>query len=217
MAALDLEEQEQLAQLKAWWQRFGNHVLTAVTLVFLAIAGYNGWNYYQRSQAAAAAQVYEGLQKLATAGDAKKVADAAVALSEQHPRSPFAAMGRLMAARAAFDANDLASAAAQLQWVIGNARDDEYKHVARVRLAGVQLDLKQFDQALKTLEAPHPPHFEALYGDRRGDILFATGKTTEAREQWQKALAAAGSAGTLKAALEFKLEMTGAAPSPANS
>jgi hypothetical protein len=70
MAALDLEEQEQLAQIKAWWQRYGNLVLTALTLMFLAIAGYNGWNYYQRTQATAAAQVFEGVQKLAAGGDA---------------------------------------------------------------------------------------------------------------------------------------------------
>ena len=69
MAALDLQEQEQLAQLKAWWQRFGNQVLTAITIVLLAIAGFNGWNYYQRTQSNAAAQVFEGLQKLAAAGD----------------------------------------------------------------------------------------------------------------------------------------------------
>ena len=73
MAALDLEEQEQLAQLKAWWQRFGNHLLVAVILVLLSIGAYIGWNDYQRTQSTAAAQVFEGLQKLATGSDAKKV------------------------------------------------------------------------------------------------------------------------------------------------
>ena len=217
MAALDLEEQEQLAQIKAWWQRYGNLVLTALTLIFLAIAGYNGWNYYQRTQATAAAQVFEGVQKLAAGGDVKKVAEASKALAEQFPRSTLAAMGNLIAARVSFDANDLATARTQLQWVIDSGRDDELKHIARVRLAGIMLDQKQFDDALKLLDATHPADFDAQYGDRRGDVLYAMGKPAEAREAWQKALAASGSAATLKAALEFKLEMTGVSPAVTKS
>lgn len=217
MAALDLEEQEQLAQIKAWWQRYGNLVLTALTLVFLAIAGYNGWNYYQRNQAVAAAQVFEGVQKLAVGGDAKKVAEASKALAEQFPRSTLAAMGNLIAARVSFDANDLAAARVQLQWVIDSGRDEELKHIARIRLAGIMLDQKQFDDALKLLDTAHPADFDAQYGDRRGDVLYAMGKPAEARDAWQKALAASGSAATLKAALEFKLEMVGAAPAATKS
>ena len=79
------------------------------------------------------------------------------------------------------------------------------------------LDQKQFDDALKLLDAAHPADFDAQYGDRRGDVLFAMGKLAEAREAWQKALAASGSAATLKAALEFKLEMAGAVPAATKS
>jgi predicted negative regulator of RcsB-dependent stress response len=119
-------------------------------------------------------------------------------------------MGNLIAARVAFDANDLPTARTQLQWVMDSGRDDELKHVARIRLAGIMLDQKQFDDALKLLDAAHPAEFDAQYGDRRGDVLYAMGKLAEAREAWQKALSAAGPAATLKAALEFKLEMAGA-------
>lgn len=210
MAALDLEEQEQLAQLKAWWQRYGNHLLLALTLVFLAIAGYNGWSYYQRTQSTAAAQVFEGLQKLAAGGDAKKVGEASKALADQYPRSVYATLGNLMAARASFEANDMPAARTQLQWVLDNARDDEIKHVARVRLSGILLDQKEFEPALKLLEASHPSQFEALYADRKGDILYAMGKIAEARGAWEGALAKSGAANTLKAALEFKLDMVGA-------
>lgn len=212
MAALDLEEQEQLAQLKAWWQRYGNHLLTAVTLVLLSIAAYNGWNYYQRTQSTAAAQVFEGLQKLAAGGDAKKVVEASKALADQYPRTVFASLGNLIAARASFDANDMPAARTQLQWVLDNARDEELKHVARVRLAGILLDQKEFQPALKLLEASHPTRFEVLYADRKGDVLYAMGKIAEARGAWEGALAKSGTANSLKAALEFKLDMVGATP-----
>ncbi len=217
MAALDLEEQEQLAQVKAWWQRYGNHLLTALTLVFLTIAGYNGWGYYQRTQAVAAAQVFEGLQKLAAGGDAKKVAEASKALADQHPRTVFAALGNLIAARISFEANELAGARTQLQWVIDNGRDEDLKHLARVRQAGIMLDMKEYEPALKLLETVRPAQFEALYADRRGDVLYAMGKVPEARTAWEAALAKAGAANTLKAALEFKLDMVGAVPPPSKS
>jgi predicted negative regulator of RcsB-dependent stress response len=217
MAALDLEEQEQLAELKAWWQRYGNLVLSALTLVCLIIAGYNGWLYYQRTQTAAAAQIFEGLQKLAGGGDAKKVSDASNALAEQFPRSTFAAMGQLMAARVAFDANDAEVSRRHLQWVIDNGRDDDLKHIARVRLSGILLDLKKFDEALKLLDTAHPDQFDAAYADRRGDILYAQGKSVEARTAWQSAIAKSSATATLKSALEFKLELVGAAPAASKS
>ena len=212
MAALDLEEQEQLAQLKAWWQRFGGQVLTGITIVMLVIAGYNGWNYYQRAQSGAAAKVFEGLQRLAEGRDVKKVSEASKALADQYPRSVFSAMGNLIAARISFDGKDLASARAQLQWVLDNGKDDELKHLARIRLAGILLDQKELEPARKLLETPHPPHFDAAYADRRGDIFHAMGKIAEARGAWETALAKAGTANSLKATLEFKLDMIGAAP-----
>ena len=121
-------------------------------------------------------------------------------------------MGNLIAARVSFDANELAGARAQLQWVIDNGKDDELRHVARVRLAGILLDQKEFEAALKLVETSHPPHFAAVYSDRRGDILFAMGKVAEARSAWESAFAKAGASNTLKSALEFKLDMIGAAP-----
>ena len=217
MAALDLQEQEQLANLKAWWQRYGNLVMTAITVVCLVIAGFNGWRYYQRTQTAAAIQVFEGLQKLVAGGDAKKVAEANKALSEQYPRTTVAAMGSLIAARVSFEANDLVTARSQLQWVIDHGRDEDLKHIARVRLAGILLDQKEFEPALKLLDATHPTQFEALYADRRGDILLAAGKPAEARLAWEKALAKAGDKGALRSLIEFKLELVGGAPPPATA
>lgn len=217
MAALDLEEQEQLDQLKAWWKKHGNLVVTAITLVFLVIAGINGWNYYKSSQASAAATVFEGLQKLAEKNEPAKVVEAAKALAEQYPRSTFATMGQFIAAKSAFDANDLAAARTALQWVLDKSSGDELKHLARVRLAGVMVDQKEFDAALKLLETARPAHFEALYADRRGDVFYAMGKPADARSAWEAALAKSDGSGALKSAIEFKLDLVGGKANPAKS
>jgi predicted negative regulator of RcsB-dependent stress response len=212
MAALDLQEQEQLAELKAWWEKRGNLVLTTLIIVFLAIAAYNGWRYYQRSQSLAASAVFEQVQSAAAAGDKAKTREIAGSLLENYPGSSYAPLGALMAAKTLFDAGEAQSAKAQLQWVIDKGRDEELKHVARVRLAGILLDEKSYDEGLKVLDAAHPSHFEALYADRRGDLLLAQGKLPEARTAWRDALKKSDAKTAMRGSLELKLELVGAAP-----
>ena len=212
MAALDLQEQEQLAELKAWWEKRGNLVLSTLIIVFLAVAAYNGWRYYQRSQSLAASAVFDQLQAATAAGDKAKTREIAGSLLENHAGSSYAPLGALMAAKTLFSAGEAQTAKAQLQWVIDKGRDDELKHVARVRLAGILLDEKSYDEGLKVLDASRPPHFEALYADRRGDLLLAQGKTQEARAAWQDALKTADAKTAMRGSLELKLELVGSAP-----
>jgi predicted negative regulator of RcsB-dependent stress response len=209
MAALDLQEQEQLAEFKAWWARYGNLLLTAAILVFLTIAAYNGWRYYQRSQALAAASVFDQLQSAAATNDKAKTREISGVLLANYGSTSFAPMGALITAKVQFEGGDIPTAKAQLQWVIDNSRDEELKHIARVRLAGVLLDEKLYDEGLKVLNATRPPHFEAVYADRRGDLLMAQGKTAEARTAWQESLAKLDAKTTLRGSVQLKLELTG--------
>lgn len=215
MAVLDLQEQEQLAELKAWWDKRGNLVLSTLIIVFLAIAAYNGWRYYQRSQSLAAGAVFEQLQAAALTGDKAKTKDAAGTLLANYGGSSYAPLGALIAAKTFFEGGESQTAKAQLQWVIDNSRDDELKHIARVRLAGILLDEKQLDEGLKLLDTAHPAHFDALYADRRGDLLLAKGNVQEARGAWQEALSKSEGQSTLKGSISLKLELTGAPAVPA--
>ena len=211
MAALDLQEQEQLAELKAWWARYGNLLLTSLIIIFLTIVGYNGWRYYQRSQALAAAAVFDQLQNAAASGDKAKAREISGVLLSNYGSTSFAPMGALITAKVQFEGGDIQTAKAQLQWVVDNSRDEELKHVARVRLAGVLLDEKRFDEGLKLLEATHPAHFDAVYADRRGDLLLAQGKSAEARGAWQEALAKLDNKTNLRGSVQLKLDLTGGA------
>jgi predicted negative regulator of RcsB-dependent stress response len=191
MSAYDLEEQEQLAELKAFWKQYGNLIVLAASLVLAVVAAYWGWNRYQASQTAQAGGVYAELQKAAAANDAKKVRDLAGTLIETHPRTLYAALGALISARVHFSAGDLKTARAQLQWVVDNVRDREVQTIARLRLANVLIDDQAYDEALKVLAAKPEPSFEAPFEALRGDVLVAQGKRTEARAAYQAALAKA--------------------------
>ena len=187
MAHYDLEEQEQIDTLKTWWKMYGNLVTGVVVAGSLAVIGWQGGNWYQRSQAAQASAIYGVLEQAVAARDAQKVKAAAGELAEKFGGTTYAALGALVAARQSFEAGDLKTARAQLTWAAENGKD-EIRDLARLRLASVLLDEKAYDEALKQLEAAHAAAFAARFLELKGDVLAAAGKKPEARAAYQAAL-----------------------------
>jgi len=211
--AYDLEEQEQLAQLKAWWQKYGNAILTAVTIVLFGFAAYNGWRWYQREQSKTAAGIYGQLEQAVEARDAAKVQTLAASIQEHYGRTAYASISALQAAKVNADTGDLAKAAEQLRWVIDKSGHDELAMIARVRLAGVLLDQKKYDEALQALNFAAPASYLPAVLDRRGDVLVAQNKPEEARAAYRDALAKADPQHPLRAIIQLKLDALPAAAS----
>ncbi len=207
--AFDLEEQEQLASFKAWWNQYGNLLSWVLIAALAAYSGWTGWNYYQRTQATQASQLYDELQKAVVAKDNVKVQRAAGDMQTRFKGTAYAQMSALTAAKSAFDTNDLGAAKTQLQWAIEHG-DAEYKAIARLRLAGVLLDEKSYDAALAALAGETPAQFIGNVADRKGDILAAQGKSVEARASYQAALAATDKKNPGHQLIELKLEGLGA-------
>lgn len=207
--AYDLQEQEQLESIKAWWERYGTLVMVTAIACLLTIAAFQGWRYYQRQQALAAVTLYEQLVQAERANDAKKVRNIAAQVTENYSRTPYAAMAALSAARASFESGDLAASKTQLQWVVDNAREEELRDVARLRLAGVLLDEKKYTEALALLDVGHVPAFNGLYADLKGDILLAQGKLAEARGAYQMALEKSDAQSPYRPMIQAKLDALG--------
>jgi len=204
--AYDLQEQEQLASMKAWWEKYGNFILTVATLVLLAIAAFNGWRWYERREATQAAGVYEELLKALGSADTNRKKELAGTILERYGRTVYASMAALQMARVHHDAGDSAAARAQLQWVIDKSGHEEYVLVARVRLAGVLLDDKSYDEALKLLSGNVPKVHATAFADRRGDILVAQKKLEEARTAYKEALDKADAQHPLRNLIQLKLD-----------
>ncbi|MYM72954.1 tetratricopeptide repeat protein [Duganella sp. FT109W] len=185
--AYDLEEQEQIASLKAWWDKYGNATTWVVIAALAAYSGWTGWKYYERNQSGQASALYAELQSAVEAKDNAKVLRAAGDMESKFGSTTYAPMAALVAAKSAFDANDLKSAKAQLQWAADHGAD-EFRAVAKIRLAGVLLDEKAYDEALKVLSGDVPAQFAGAVADRKGDVLAAQNKLVEARAAYQAAL-----------------------------
>lgn len=208
--ALDHQEQEQVEALKSWWQQHGNLVLLVVSAALIAIAAWRGWDWYQRSQSLQASVIYEAVVKAAQAGDAKTMRDAGGELAEKYPRTLYASMAALVSARFYFDRHENKSAKAQLQWVLERSSSDNFKDIARLRLAAVLMDEKSYDEALKLLEAPHAAPYAAQYAAMRGDILAAKHQTAAARAAYQLALEKADKhEGAFRESVRMRLEALG--------
>lgn len=207
--AYDLEEQEQIDAIKAWWKQNGNAVLLSVAVFVAIIAGIQGWRYYQNKQTVQAAGLYEMLQAAADGHDVNKVRQVAGQLIEQYPRTAYASRAALLAARTNHESGDDKSAKAQLQWVLDHAGSDEVKDAARLRLAGIMLDENNHAEALKQLETKHGAAFDGLYADLKGDVLLASGKGDEARAAYKLALEKMDPASAYRGLVQMKLDGLG--------
>jgi predicted negative regulator of RcsB-dependent stress response len=207
---LDLEEQEQVAELKAWWRQHGNLIVSVILAAAVTFAGWQGWRWYSANQAAQAAAHFDALAKAAQAGDAKALRDAAGTLIESFPRTLYASMGAFVAARFHFDRSDLKSAKAQLEWVVEHAPTEDFRDLARVRLAAILLDEKAYDEALKLLDAKHSAAYDSQFAALRGDVLVAKSQPAEARAAYQLALEKAGNEQTaFRESVRMRLEALG--------
>ena len=207
--AYDLEEQEQIAVIKDWWRKYGNLLTTALLAVLVGIAGMQAWRYYRAQQSTAAASLYAQLDTADQSNEPKKVQDIATTIAGTHGATAYAAMAQLRAAKSLAVGNDLAGAKQRLQWVIEHAKEDEMRDVARLRLAGVLLDEKNPDEALKLAETKHAAAFDGIFADLKGDIFSAQNKRAEARAAYQAALEKIDPRSTYRQLIQVKLDAVG--------
>ncbi|TFZ00740.1 tetratricopeptide repeat protein [Ramlibacter henchirensis] len=209
---LDLEEQEQLDDLKHFWKTYGNLISWLLIAVFGAIAAMNGWQWYQRTQSAKASALYEEVERAVRAGDMARAEQGFADVKNKYGGTVFAQQAGLLVAQAEADKGKPDAAKAALQWVADKASDEGLQAVARLRLAALLVESKAYDEALKQLNAEVPDEFNALVADRRGDIYNLQGKKAEAKAEYTKAYQSLTDGAEYRRLLEVKLTSLGVDP-----
>jgi predicted negative regulator of RcsB-dependent stress response len=209
MAAFDLEEQEKIDELKAWWKRWGNIVTIAVAGLLFAAAGYEYWKNHTAQQTAEAAAYFDRMQQALQAGDKKLAKDAGAALIDKFSGTPYATRAAMALASLNAKDKDDKSAKAQLEWTIEHTKEPALKDVSRLRLAGLLLDEKQYDAALAQLNAAHSDAYGPRFDDLKGDVYMAQGKRDEARTAYSAAYARLKDTNPLRGVVEMKLDSLG--------
>ena len=211
MAVYDLEEQDQIDELKAWWTRYGGAVTVGLVLAVLVIGGVQGWRWWSGKRAEDASVLYSAVSDAARTKDPAKAKDAITQITDKYAGTAYAPRAALLYAKLLYDKDDRAGAKQQLQWVVDHAGEDELKAIARFRLAQALLDEKNYDEALKTIDVKTDDAFVAIYSDLRGDILASAGKKAEARAAYQVALAKMDPKSQYRPYVQVKLDSLGGA------
>lgn len=185
---LDLEEQEQLAQLKHFWKTYGNWISWVLIAVLGSYAAWNGWQYWQRHQAGKASALYDEVERAVQSQDLARVERSMADMKDRFGGTQFAHQAGLLAARVLAEKDKPDQARALLAWVASDAPEPALRDVARLRLAALQWDTQSADEALKTLQAGFSTPMEPLAADLRGDLWLAKGQNTEAVAAYQQAL-----------------------------
>jgi predicted negative regulator of RcsB-dependent stress response len=207
--ALDLEEQEQVDEAKAWWKQHGYKVIWGVTAFLLVVVGWRGWQTWTHTQAAEASMLFDQSVQAASMNDLASAKTAAAQIMDNHARSAYSAPAAWLAGRVNYEAGDTKSARAQYQFALDNARDDGVRQLARLRLAALHFEENDLPAALKLLEPAFDPAFQGLAEQLRGDLLSAQGKTDAARAAYKLALEKLGDKSSLKPLLEMRLDSLG--------
>jgi predicted negative regulator of RcsB-dependent stress response len=209
---LDLEEQEQLDQLRHFWNTYGTLITWLVLLVAGAFMAWNGWQYFQRDKAARASVLYDEIERSTQAGDVARIERALADMKEKFAGTAYAQQAGLLAAKTLHEKGNADASRSALAWVAEHAVDPGYQAVAKLRLAAELLEAKSYDEALKQLSGNVPKEFEALVADRKGDIHLAQGKRDEAKAEYQKAWTAFGPGTDYRRLVEIKLNAVGVDP-----
>jgi|APLak6261658528_1056013.scaffolds.fasta_scaffold25144_2 predicted negative regulator of RcsB-dependent stress response len=209
---LDLEEQEQLDQLKHFWKQYGNPITWGLIVVLAAFTGWNVYQYWQRNQASQASAMYDEVERVLRANDPEKVDRAFGDMKEKFGSTAYAQQAGLLVAKSYYEAGKVDQAKAALSWVAEKSSDEGYQAIARLRLAAVLLESKAFDEALKQLSGTFPADFQALVADRKGDIFQLKGDKAQALAEYNKAYKGMDERTEYRRLVEIKLNALGVDP-----
>ena len=184
---LDLEEQEQLDQLKHFWKRYGNFITWGLIVILGAVASWNGYHAWQRSQAAQAGAMFDEVEKVVRGADVQRAERGFNDMKERFSKAAYTQQAGLLVAKMTYEAGKVDTAKSTLNWLVENAADKGYASIARLRLSALLLDAKSYDEAVKVLSMGISDEFSALADDRRGDIYTLQGKKAEAKAEYQRA------------------------------
>ena len=209
---LDLEQQEQLAEFKHFWKQYGDLITWVLIAVFATIAAWNGYQYWQGRQSTQASSMYDEVDRAVLSGDAARIERSLADMKDRFGGTVYAEQAGLLVAKAYYEKGNIDAAKGALTWLSEKATDEGYKSIAKLRLAGILLETKAYDDALKSLAGTFPKDFAPLASDRRGDILLLQGKKIEAKVEYENAYKGLDERAEYRRLVEVKLNALGVDP-----
>jgi len=208
VAIYDTEE-EQVEQLKKWWETNSSSLIAGVITAIVIVAGWSFWQNQQLEQRTQASKMYQQLLNSAAKNDNAMIEKLADQISVEHSSLAYAHFAALAKASSKVQQGDLEAAKAILQQQVQNPGSEEIQHIARLRLIQLMLASKQYEAGLQLIAEVDPAKaegFSASYDELEGDLYVAMNRLDEARNAYQSAIRT----GQSTALAQFKLDDIGA-------
>ena len=206
--ALDLEEQEQVDQLKALWKKYGDYVTRGAIAFFVLYGLFQGWGYYQNKQSLAASELYQGITVL-DEKNTKEIVEKSQRLIDDYSGTPYAGRAAILFAKASYQEGHKDKAKEKLEWASRHAKESATESIALIQLGQILLEEKKYDEALKKANAVDNEGYLGLSNDLKGDVLNAMGKKEDAKKAYLEALKRFGPKDSYARFTQEKLESLG--------
>ena len=184
-------EEETVDQLKQWLRENGMAIVLGVVVGLSSIVGVRYWFNYQKTQAEEASIIYDRMANLLSAEQHVDVIQQGKDLIENYSGTSYAILGAFAMAKSSLATGNAEAARDQLAWALKEADDEAMQHIARIRLARLFFDAKDYTAAQTLITDIKPGAFGSLYDELRGDIFTMTDKPEQAREAYRLALVSA--------------------------
>lgn len=202
-------DEEKVEALKAWWKQNGKSVIGGILIGVAVLYGGKTWLDQRHSHVETASMEYEAMMQDLNQDKKDQAAERGASILGQYSDTPYAELASLTLAKIKVDENDLVAAKANLRWAMDNAKQDEIKLIARLRLARVLNAEGNHDEAMKLIDIPNTGKFAASYAELKGDIYVAKGNNSEARTAYNLALQSLDPGSRDRHYLEMKLDDLG--------
>lgn len=179
-----LDEEEQLARAKSWWDENANTVIVGVILVVGGIVGWNWFGDYSEAQKHDATRAYTAYVEASAEGKEAELQ----ALAENFNGSAVHLFALFDQAVLAMNDADPDRAKGLLEEAVAVGNDAIVVDLARIRLAKLQRELDLADEALATLDGVRNEGYRSLVLEAKGDIHASRGEIDLAHKSYQAAV-----------------------------
>lgn len=209
MVGIYRTEEEQVAAIKKWWQRYGNIVALLVVIVLVVTFGARYWSNQKTQKAEQASELFQTFEDAFASNDNEQMATLGNRLVNDYPQTIYSQMAALLLAeQAVSEQSDLPQAEKYLQGILAKNETNFISHIARVRLARLYIAQKNAQTALDLLNHAKPGPYGALYAEARGDAYWQLGEMDSAHQAYQQAMDALSEVELSQPLLEMKLNET---------
>jgi predicted negative regulator of RcsB-dependent stress response len=184
-------EEEQIKELKEWWDKNGKSIVAGVVIGIGALVGWKGWSAYHERQALEASNMYNTMQKYLLAQDLEAFTLQAGTLKENYSSTPYASLGALILAKSYVEESDYPLAIENLQWVIDHSSQETLQAIAQLRLARLYISEKRLDEAEQILLVDYPNAYNSLKQELLGDLYASQGDYGSALKAYDAAILSA--------------------------